>query len=263
MTVEFKILGTGAGPGVPSYYCDCIACREAEENPRLARTRSGAVIRTGRETILIDASADLRSQLVREKIKEIDYVFMSHWHYDHFGGLGDLEFYVKLHRQEAVKLYLPPEAVAEFQAAYPFLRDVFEVSLWQFEEKYQFENLTLTPLPARHSTLTAGFVLESGRKAAYFTDTSGLPDSTAARIKGTDYLICDATFHGDNWYPHSHMSIKEAIKLGRDVEAKQTILTHLAMHYSEPVTVTELENQLRNHPGVSLAYDGMTIDLNL
>lgn len=261
MTVEFKILGTGAGPGVPSYFCDCIACQEAEENPKFARTRSGAILSTGIETILIDASPDLRSQLVREKISRIDYVFITHWHYDHFGGLGDLEFYVKLSRQVPIKIFLPPDAVSEFESAYPFLHDVFEVDTWDYEKVYSFNNVTITPLPAVHSIQTAGVLVESQMKIAYFTDTAGMLPSTAGKLEKVDYLICDATFYGTNWYPHSHMSVDQAISLGQQIKAKKTILTHLAMHYSEPVTVKQLSEIISNNPDVAIAYDGMNINI--
>lgn len=261
MTVKFKLLGTGAGTGVPSYFCDCIACREAQENPHLARTRSGAVLDTGKEKILIDASPDLRSQLLQAQIRSLDYVFITHWHYDHWGGLGDLEFYVKLSRQEPLKLFLPPEAIGEFQAAYPFLPDVFDFIPWQFEQVYSFGNVTLTPLPARHSIQTAGVLVEAERRLAYFTDTSGLPASTAARIAGIDVLVCDATFHGENWLPASHMSVEAAIELGRELNARNTVLTHLSMHYSSPVTVADLREQISAYPEVSLACDGMVINL--
>lgn len=261
MTVEFRILGTGAGPGVPSYFCDCIACKEAYEKPHLARTRSGAVIDSGKEKILIDASPDLRTQLVRERISSLDTVFITHWHYDHFGGLGDLEFYVKLSRQESIKLFLPPDAVCAFEAAYPFLLDVFDPIPWQFEKAYQFENFSLTPLSARHSIQTAGILVEAEKRLAYFTDTAGLPDGTAKKIENVDFLVCDATFYGENWYPHSHMTNEEAIKLGQEIKAKKTILTHLAMHYSTPITVAQLEEKISDYPGVSLASDGMVIKI--
>ena len=257
MTVSFTLLGTGAGPGVPSYFCDCVACKEARDNPQMARTRSGALIDTGKETILVDASPDLRAQLIKEQINTIDYVFLTHWHYDHFGGLGDLEFYVKLSRHKPVTLFLPPDAVEQFRTTYPFLHDVFDILPWQFGETHRFENLILTPLPARHSIQTAGIFLESNAKLAYFTDTSGLPDPTIKRIKQCDLLICDATFYGENWYPQSHMSIEEAVRLGQKIEANNTVLTHLAMHYSIPISTANLQEELKKYPRVTLGYDGM------
>ncbi|HHV63700.1 MAG TPA: MBL fold metallo-hydrolase [Peptococcaceae bacterium] len=264
MTVTFTILGTGAGPGVPSYFCDCPACLEARANSALVRTRSGAVIRTGGENILIDASPDLRTQLVRENISSLACVFLTHWHYDHFGGLGDLEFFVRLKRMEPLKLFLPSEALVEFEAAYPFLSDVLEVTAWQFGQEYRFNDFLLTLYPARHSVPTAGLFLkaeQSGKTLAYFPDTAGLPEITQEKVRQADYFICDATFHGANWYPHSHMTFEEAIRLGEEVQARKTILTHLAMHYSTPVTVRELQEKLLDYPQVSLAYDGMTINL--
>ena len=260
MTIHFKLLGTGAGPGVPAFYCHCAACREARANPELARTRSGAFIESGKGNILVDASPDVRSQLIKEQIKTVDYLFLTHWHYDHFGGLGELEFYVKLSRREPVKLFLPPQALDDFHKAYPFLHGVFELVPWQFAETYSFGKVLLTPLPANHGIETAGILFEAERRIAYFPDTSGLPEATAQRLEGIDTLVCDATFYGENWYPESHMNIEEAIELSLRIKAKKLILTHLAMHYSTPVTVAELREKYCRGASVGLAYDGMVIE---
>lgn len=259
MSAEFKLLGTAAGPGVPAFYCNCIACQEARLKPELARTRSGAILDTGNERILVDASPDIRTQLLRANINAIDYLFITHWHYDHFGGIGDLEFYVRICRKTPLKLLLPSSAVQDFQTAYPFLMDVFELETWDFEQCFDFSGVKLHVLPANHGIQTGGILLEKERRIAYFTDTSGLPELTAKRLEGVDALICDATFHGENWYPHSHMSMEEAIKLGEKLKAKQTYLTHFAMHYSVPVTVEKLGEELLPYSQVSLAYDGLAL----
>ncbi|NLP43683.1 MAG: MBL fold metallo-hydrolase [Peptococcaceae bacterium] len=219
------------------------------------------MLKTSDETILVDASPDLRDQLLAQRVGRIDYVFITHWHYDHFGGLADLEYYVKLARKKPIRLFLPVDAVQEYQTAYPFLKDVFEVEVWQYEKKYIFAGCSLTPLPAIHGRQTAGVLVEAERNLAYFTDTAGLPEAIAQKLTGIDYFICDATFHGDNWYPNSHMSIQQAIELGKQIEAKKTVLTHLALHYSEPITVEDLTKALSVDPDVVLAYDGLKIEL--
>lgn len=262
MKNTFKILGTGAGPGAPAFFCDCPGCREARGNPALARTRSGAFVTTKHSNILIDMPPDLRVQLIREKICNIDKVFLTHWHYDHFGGIGELEYYVKLQRKEQITLYLPPSAIDMFQQAFPNLVEVFNIIPWEFGKSYFIDDLSITPLPANHGIETAGFLVSTAdKKLAYFPDTSGLPEATAQQVQNVDWLVCDATFYGDNWFPQSHMSVEEAIELGKKVKARYTVLTHMSVHYSQPVTVKELQEALSSYSNVLPAYDGMFFNL--
>jgi phosphoribosyl 1,2-cyclic phosphate phosphodiesterase len=263
LPLTFKILGSGAGPGTPSFFCDCIGCREARENPACARTRSGAILATRQSNILIDTPPDLRAQLVRERISSVDAVFLTHWHYDHFGGLGELEYYVKLERKEPLTLYLPPSAEAQFRTAFPDLQEIFRVVTWTFNQKYCFEDVSITPLAANHGVETAGFLIEStGKRLAYFPDTAGLPPQTARLVEAVDWLICDATFCGENWFPAVHMSVEQAIDLGRQVQARHTVLTHLSIHYSRPMTCRELEEVVSRYPGVLVAYDSLVFNLS-
>lgn len=258
----FKILGTSAGTGVPSFFCRCPGCAEARENPEFARTRTGAFIAAEQGRILIDASPDLRSQLVRELIYGVDTIFLTHWHADHYSGLGEFEYYVKLFTQKPIDLYMPGSAIDDLASTFPELSDVFQVIPWQYQQRYSFGDVSLTPLQANHGIETAGFLVESGRsRLAYFPDTAGLPPETAAHLEGIDYLICDATFYGENWYPHSHMTVEQAIALGKQINARHTILTHLSMHYSQPVTTLQLEKELSQYANVAAARDGMDIKL--
>lgn len=259
---QFILLGTGAGPGVPSFFCNCPGCQEAREHPEYSRTRSGAALETGKLTLLVDASPDLRQQLVREKIQAVDGVFLTHWHYDHFAGLGELEYYVKLKRVEKIPLYLPPNALVLFMNAFSNLTDIFDAVSWEFFRRYDFDGIILTPLPAKHSIETAGILLEtSNKKIAYFPDTAaGLDEAVLEKITGVDLLVCDATFYGENWYPEAHMSVDEAVSLGEEIGAKETYLTHLSVHYSRAVTCKWLEEKLKSFPGVRLAYDGLRLE---
>src|SRR4030042_5618014 len=106
--MELIFLGTGAGCGVPSFYCGCKACQEALTDSRYRRTRCSIAL-SSQDNILIDAPPELRVQLSREGITDIGYLALTHWHYDHFGGLGDLEFYVRLHRTRALPAIMTKE----------------------------------------------------------------------------------------------------------------------------------------------------------
>ena len=47
-------------------------------------------------SVLIDTPPDLRHQLLREDVRTVDRLLYTHAHFDHLGGLGELEYLVQL-----------------------------------------------------------------------------------------------------------------------------------------------------------------------
>ena len=96
--MKFIILGCGSSMGVPrsdGYFGKC-----DPKNKKNHRTRCSALIKTKDETILIDTSPDLRTQLIKNKINRIDKVFYSHMHADQTHGINDLRvFYIQNKKQ--------------------------------------------------------------------------------------------------------------------------------------------------------------------
>jgi phosphoribosyl 1,2-cyclic phosphate phosphodiesterase len=263
MGPKLIFLGTGAGSGVPSFFCGCAACQEARANPPYRRTRC-AVLVQGHENTLIDAPPDLHLQLLRERIDQIDAFVLTHGHYDHSGGLGELEFYVRVERQEAIPAYMSPGSRDWLHTTYGFLEDCFSIQTvdtgWQFE----LDGVNYSGLEVTHAPGTLGFLMETayGRRIAYIPDTGPLPASTQEKLTSVDALILGATFWGRNGMPEDHLSAAEAVQIGLGLHVKELYLTHVSMHYDAPVTNQELEAYLRsfgNH--IHLAYDGLCIEI--
>ena len=81
-------------------------------------------------------------------------------------------------------------------------------------------------------------------------------------MRGVDVMAMDATFWKRNWSPDAHHSVQECIEEGLELDAGTLYLTHLAMHYDEPVTLVELEEYLQQYGGrVKPAADGLTIGI--
>lgn len=81
-------------------------------------------------------------------------------------------------------------------------------------------------------------------------------------MRGVDVMALDATFWKRNWSPDAHHSVQETIEEGLALDAGTLYLTHLAMHYDEPVTLAELEDYLQQYEGrVRPAADGLTLDI--
>jgi phosphoribosyl 1,2-cyclic phosphate phosphodiesterase len=256
--MDLVFLGTGAACGVPAFYCVCKACQEAVRDLRFRRTRCGIVL-AGNETFLIDAPPELSVQLSREHIKQIDYFALTHSHYDHIGGLGDIDFYVRWHRNKALPAVMSHKTWMELQTIFGSAAECLDVKLIEPGQVATFGGLYITALEAAHSPGTLGFLIEhNGIRIAYMPDTGTLSGKTRECLHGIDCLILDATFWGRNWLPGEHLSVDEAIAVGLELEVRNLYLTHLSMHYDTPITNQELEEALKLYPQkVYLAYDGL------
>ena len=94
MPTRFTILGSGSSLGIPridGYFGKC--------NPKIKenyRSRCSALISKDKFNILIDSSPDLKSQLLKNKISNIDKVFYTHLHGDQTHGINELRvFFLK------------------------------------------------------------------------------------------------------------------------------------------------------------------------
>ncbi len=263
MQPKLIFLGTGAGCGVPSFFCGCVACQEAAAEPRFRRTRCAVAIR-GESDTLIDSPAELRTQLVRDGLDRIDQFLMTHWHYDHSGGLGDLEFYVRVRRGEAIPAYMTAETKKWLDAAFWFLQDCLYIQIMAPGYQVETGGVRYTALEVAHVPGTVGWLMEtvSGKRTAYITDTGPLPAATMEQLQGIDTLILGTTFWGRNWMPDTHLSVAEGVQIALELKVEQAYFTHLSMHHDIPVTNHELEDYLRTFGShLHLAYDGMCIEI--
>lgn len=93
--MKVTLLGTGTSHGVPAIACDCEVCKSTD--PHDKRTRSSALIKIQNagheEAILIDIGPDFRAQCLRENIKKVDTVLLTHSHADHLHGLDDIRIF--------------------------------------------------------------------------------------------------------------------------------------------------------------------------
>ena len=218
----------------------------------------------GEYNTLIDAPPELRTQLLREHVHQIDHFILTHSHYDHTGGMGELEFYVRVGRQQVIPAYMTPDSLAWLRAAFGFMEDCLYTQTVEAGWQFELDNITCTGLEVTHAPGTLGLLLKTpdGRRTAYLPDTGPLPASTKDQLQGIDTLILGATFWGRNWLPEDHLSVEEAVRIGLSLNVKKLYLTHLSMHHDIPVTNRELEAYLRTFGDhLHLAYDGLCIEI--
>ena len=258
----FTFMGSGAGCGVPAFFCECPACLEARNDSRARRGDCGVMI-TGSQRTLIDTPPDIRQYFIRERVNSIDNLIFTHWHYDHVGGLGELEYMVQLLTKVQLPTYGSPYTLESIGREFAYMTYCLSMQEWQPFEELELDGVRYTALPVTHAPGTYGYLIETtDTKLFYASDTGRLPAQTAERVKGVDIVAMDATYWKENGYPQNHHSIQECIEEGFELDAGKIYLTHLCMHYSEPITLAELEEYLKQYDGrVEAAADGLSFEI--
>ena len=261
----FTFMGTGAGCGVPAFFCECPACEEARRDPRARRGDCGVMVtgtQSGHRT-LIDTPPDIRQYLLREGVRAIDDLLFTHWHYDHVGGLGELEYMMQLVTHEPIPTFASPFTLKSIGREFEYMMYCLACVEWLPFEELELDGVRYTPLPVTHAPGTYGFLLETEETRLFYAcDTGALPPETAERVRGVDVLAMDATYWGKNGFPESHHSVQECVEEGLALDAGKVFLTHLCMHYSTPITLVELEEYCKQFDGhVAPAADGLSFEI--
>lgn len=252
------LMGTGTSHGVPMIGCACPVCRSTD--PRNNRTRTGVLVQAPNGNFLIDASPELRIQLLREKVDLIHGVVLTHGHADHIFGLDDLRIFC-YYLKGAMPIFCEERVEERLRNSFDYaFQTVSQESLaWgvpQFElrriEQSPFELLGLMVQPIRllHGRLPVlGFRIGN---VAFCTDVSAIPDESWPLLENLDVLILDAL----RPKPHpTHFGIDQALEVVARAKPKQAYFTHIS-HLLE-----HSETNARLPPGVELAYDGLRIPL--
>src|SRR5712672_601193 len=112
----FTFLGTGTSQGIPTIACDCPVCRSSD--PRDKRTRTSAYVETPEAAWVIDTGPDFRQQALRENIRRLDAVVLTHAHTDHIMGFDDLRVFCRGGRE--LPVYGSADTLAQLRRAFAF-----------------------------------------------------------------------------------------------------------------------------------------------
>jgi phosphoribosyl 1,2-cyclic phosphate phosphodiesterase len=235
-------------------------------NPKNRRRRCSILVERigpgGVTQVLVDASPDMRAQLLDVEVGTLDAVIITHEHADHTHGLDDLRA-ITLRMRRRVPVWMD-EVTARIVKArfgycfatppgspYPPIVDDRRLEIGRVVT-IQGAGGALAAVPFRqfHGDIDA-LGLRFGRMA-YSSDINGVPDESLAQLRDLDLWIVDAL----RYTPHpSHFSVSETLAWIERLRPKRAVLTnmHLDLDYET------LRRQLPAN--VEPAYDGMRVEL--
>lgn len=277
--MKLQYLGTAAYEGIPSFFCECDACKEARKRGgKNLRTRTQAIVD---DTVLIDFPADTYAHFLTYDIplSKIKTCLITHSHSDHFypadmvarqnGCFAHLESDAPLSIYSGEDGY--KKTVEQLKKNNVSETEVKAVFIKPFEP-FEADGYTITALNANHGQDTSPyiFIIEKDDKVMlYGHDTWIFPDDTWEYLerfnKKFDLLSLDCTSceSPNEW--HGHMNVEQCMevrermcKMGLCRENTKYILNHFS-HNGVPCLYEELSESVKKH-NFEVSYDGMIVE---
>lgn len=280
---KLTFLGTGTSQGIPLIGCDCPVC--TSDDPRDRRLRSSVLVEYGGLTVLVDCGPDFRAQMLREGVRHLDAVLLTHNHKDHTGGLDELRSF-NLLEKKPVNIYCEAYVLEALRREYSY---AFTEPLYPGAPEWIVNTIDDKPFRIHSNSVEDDLVWQSGYgyrhvapaspsvceaeiipirgwhhkqkmlpvlgyrfgNIAYLTDMNLVEEQEFEKLKGLDYVTLNCVKRTGHF---SHFSLDEALRFFERVGARESYITHIS-HMLPKYSDFEAELPEHVHP----SYDGLTL----
>lgn len=252
--MKINFLGTGTSQGIPVIGCDCIVC--SSKNIKDKRLRSSVFIQHKGLSFLIDTGPDLRQQVLKNNIKNIDFILYTHAHRDHVSGIDELRSFNFI-QKKAIPAFgnkeLSEQLINDYSYIFSDLKypGLPKINLSIVNKKFNFKGLNINPIKVLHYKLNIlGYRIGD---FTYITDAKTISDNELKKISGSKILVINCLQIKEHI---SHLNLNEALKIVKKLDVKEVYFTHIS-HYLGLHDI--LNKDLPSN--VNLAHDSLLLEL--
>ncbi len=252
--MRITFLGTGTSQGVPVIACDCKTCSSTDKKDK--RLRTSLLIETGEFNIVIDAGPDFRQQMLRENVRQLDAILLTHEHKDHIGGMDDVRAY-NYKSRKAIDIYGDERVHRAVRREYPYVfaehkyPGIPMMNLKIIDDRpFYIRDVKIIPVKVYHHRLPIyGFRIGD---LAYITDANYIPENSISLLRGVKYFIINALRKEKHL---THFCLSEAVSIIGEVSPLRAFVTHIGHQLG---LYAEVMKELPDN--IELGYDGLRIE---
>ena len=234
MINTFQILGMSAG------------------KPQLDQSVSSYMISCSTYDIMIDCGEGTYLEWLKHKYSwdKLRYIFITHLHPDHIGGLINLLFYKKLSNSNTPIIIYGPKKLKEYVDLNLIMQNINLSYSYKILTNPKFEKLNddifVKSAVVKHSVKCLSYRFNAlNFSIVIATDT--LPtDNTIDLASNCDILVHECTFLNDNLEKAKqtyHSTLNDALYIAEKAKAKRLILSHFGNEIKNKIDNVSFNNQ--------------------
>lgn len=273
------MLGSGGIKPSPIPNCECRVCKTAIKEG-IPNYRTGSALYNYDAKLLFDLSEDIRYQLIRERITDINNILITHWHPDHTQGIRILEqlnydFVNNKPLKEPINVYISKNqyltfkkySCGKFLDFYEKDREIIKIKFFKHNEPIKLINdIIITPFYIK-KTKGFYFLIEQNKKKLVYAPCEYFNLEVYQNLKNIDIFIVHHLYYKNkniskiDWST-SEDSFEKMLLDAKKMNAKKIIITHIEELFG--YTHDELNQIVKKYYppyNIEFGYDGMIIQL--